>query len=254
MGNEPKTAPGRRIMLLAGDSGGGRGLLSRVVEDLGLRILDGTYPVGEAIPTEPVLMADLKVSRTVLREAVKILIAKGLLESRTKAGTLVRQRRAWNMLDATMLRLYCQMVDYSDFAQHFQQLRLIIEPEAACLAARERSGDQLLAIEAAFEGMASAHDVESWTEADLAFHQSILEATGNPFIIPLGSLIHTALQTLLYHSATESTDPFESLAVHKPVLEAIRKRDEQGARAAMVALLDNTALAVSHVIEVEHAR
>lgn len=227
---------------------GSRSLLNAVVEELGNRILGGIYKVGQAIPIEKDLMAELAISRTVLREAQKILIAKGLLESRPKTGTRVRDRRNWNLLDPTLLRLYCRFTDYSDFAEHFQQLRTIIEPEAAALAALHHQDEQLAVIAAALEAMERARDIAEWTRADLAFHESILEATGNPFVIPLGSLIHAALETLLYQSASDSPDPFESLKGHSRVLDAIRSRDGEAARSAMRELLGHTNIAVSQAI------
>src|ERR1700683_4319854 len=106
-------------------------LLDNLVDKIGLRVLRGDYAPSEALPIEPNLMLEFGVSRTVLREAVKILTAKGLVESLGKLGTRVRERRYWNLLDPTILHLYCQVVEYSTFAESFQQIRTIIEPEAA---------------------------------------------------------------------------------------------------------------------------
>ena len=239
---------GRRVSARSVEVGS-RGLLNSIVEELGIRILDGTYPVGQTIPIEQALMAELSISRTVLREALKILIAKGLIESRPKTGSRVRDRRNWNLLDPTLLRLYCRVTDYSNFASHFQQLRSIIEPEAAALAALNHREGELAAIACAYEGMAGADNLPEWTRADLRFHEAILEATGNPFLIPLGSLIHAALETLLFQSASDSPDPFESLAGHARVLEAIRSRSANAARLAMKELLGQTNIAVSQAID-----
>src|SRR5689334_19201975 len=134
-------------------------------------------------------MAELGVSRTALREAIKILTANGIVESRTSSGTRVRPREHWNLLDPTILHLYCQVVEYSSFARSFQQIRVIIEPEAAALAAEHRTRGQLAALEDAYRAMEAARDAKSWTPADLRFHESILDATGNPFMRPLGALI-----------------------------------------------------------------
>src|ERR1700730_17086223 len=127
-------------------------------------------------------MLELGVSRTVLREAIKTLTAKGLIESRGKLGTRVRERKYWNLLDPTILHLYCQVVEYSTFAENFQQIRTIIEPEAAALAAEHHSGRQLKALEEAYLAMESAKNIDEWTAADLSFHEAILDATGNPFM------------------------------------------------------------------------
>jgi DNA-binding FadR family transcriptional regulator len=229
--------------------GNGRGLLATVAEEIGLRIMNGAYAPQTPIPTEPQLMSELDVSRTVLREAIKILAAKGLLETRTKRGTRVRPRSEWNLLDPMILHLYCQLVDYSDFAQSFQQLRVIIEPEAAALAAMNRTGRQLKALEAAYAAMASAQNVEHWTLADLQFHEAILDATGNPFMRPLGTVIRAALETLLFHSAQSAANPFDSLAAHERVLDGIRHQNAGTARQAMSRLLTQTALSISKTID-----
>lgn len=227
----------------------GRSLLWSVVEELGLRVLDGTYAPSQALPTEPELMAELHISRTVLREAVKILAAKGLIISRPKSGTQVRPSRHWNLLDPVILDLYCRVFDYSEFAQNFQKLRVIIEPEAAAMAASQRSAKQLRGLEAAFAAMKEAREIADWTAADLAFHEAILEATGNPFMQPLGSLIRAALDTLLFHSAKTSANPLDSLRKHELVLAAIRRRDEDGARQAMGRLLADTGLSISKAVK-----
>ena len=227
----------------------GRSLLWSVVEEIGLRILNGTYPPSAALPTEPQLMAELHISRTVLREAIKILAAKGLIVSRPKSGTQVRPPQHWNLLDPVILDLYCRVFDYSEFAQNFQKLRVIIEPEAAAMAASQRNERQLRTLEDAYGAMKSARDTAEWTSADLAFHEAILEATGNPFMQPLGSLIRAALNTLLFHSAKTSANPFDSLREHGAVLEAIRRRNAAQARAAMNRLLAGTGLSISKAVK-----
>ena len=237
--------------LSSNHAGPTRGLLGKLIEEIGLRILNGDYAPKEALPTELELMTELSVSRTVLREAIKMLAAKGLLESRGKRGTLVRERKHWNLLDPTILQLHCQIVEYSAFAQSFQQIRSVVEPEAAALAAEHRSNGQLRLLERAYRDMESANDIDQWTAADLSFHEAILEATGNPFMRPLGALISAALETLLFHSAENASDTADALQVHGRVLDAIRNRDADKARAAMKSLLTRTALFVSKSIKSE---
>jgi len=228
-----------------------RGLLGRIVEEIGLRVLNGACAPGEALPIEQELMAELDVSRTVLREATKILEAKGLVETRPKTGTRVRPREQWNLLDPMVLHLYCRVADYPAFAISFQQIRVLIEPEAAALAAEHRNRVQLKALKDAYLAMEASADIKSWTAADLRFHEAILDATGNPFMRPLGALISTALETLLAHSFKNSANPFESLEVHRRVLDAIRQRDSIEARERMKALLASTALSISRTIRSE---
>ncbi|MBS0280807.1 MAG: FadR family transcriptional regulator [Proteobacteria bacterium] len=247
MNRRPKPKP--RPVKAAAPEIRGRSLLWSVVEEIGLRILKGTYAPSQSLPIEPELMAELRISRTVLREAIKILGAKGLIVSRPKSGTQVRPSRYWNLLDPVVLDLYCRVFDYSEFAQNFQKLRVIIEPEAAAMAASGRNERQLRGLEEAFAAMKAAEDIADWTAADLAFHEAILEATGNPFMQPLGSLIHAALNTLLFHSADTSANPFDSLKDHGSVLEAIRRRDAAAARQAMGRLLAGTGLSISKAVK-----
>jgi DNA-binding FadR family transcriptional regulator len=254
MSTKPKQALTRPVHKPPRRAGAVRGLVGKIVQDIGLLILNGTYAPGVALPTEPELMAELDVSRTVLREAIKNLAGKGLVESRTRSGTQVLPREEWNLLDPTILRLYCQVVDYSSFAHSFQQIRVIIEPEAAALAARHRTRDQLAAIETAYSSMEAADDAKSWTPADLGFHEAILDATGNPFMRPLGALISAALGTLISHSFEISADPFKSLLDHRHILDAIRKRDERQARERMKTLLAGTALSISKTVKAERGR
>jgi DNA-binding FadR family transcriptional regulator len=231
-----------------------RGLLGKIVEDIGLRILNGTYAPSAALPTEPQLMAELDISRTVLREAVKFLAAKGLVESRTRSGTRVLPQEYWNLLDPTVLRLYCQVVEYGNFAQNFQQIRVILEPEAAALAARHRTKAHLAAIEGAYSAMEAAQDVSGWIPADLRFHEAILEATCNPFMRPLGALVSTALETLIAHSFETSANPFDSLTEHQAVLDAIRRQNEAQARKSMQTLLAGTGLSISKTVKAQRRR
>jgi DNA-binding FadR family transcriptional regulator len=102
--------------------------------------------------------------------------------------------------------------------------------------------------------MEASQDAKSWTPADLRFHEAILDATGNPFMRPLGALISAALETLITHSFAISTDPFKSLPAHREVLEAIGDRDDRLARDRMKALLADTALSIAKTVRAERIR
>lgn len=254
MSTKAAAASIQRVHRKAGPQAPSRRVLAEVVREIGLRIVKGNYSTGKAMPIEPALMLELGISRTVLREAIKTLTAKGLIESRGKLGTLVRDPKYWNLLDPTVIRLYCEAAEYSTFARAFQQIRAIIEPEAAALAAERHTSEHLKGLETAFAAMQDAEDIDQWTAADLNFHEAILDATGNPFMRPLGALISTALQTLLFHSAENATDFLQALSVHGRVLDGIRKRDPDKARTAMKTLLSRTALFVSKSINLERRR
>lgn len=217
-----------------------RSLHSQVVQELGLRIVRGDYPIGTAMPTEEALCKTLAVSRTALREALKMLSAKGLIESRTKLGTRVRVQSAWNMLDPDVLKWRCTSLPTEDFARNLMQMREIIEPAAAALTALHRTDQDLLIIESAFLAMQDSQTLEQWVVADLDFHRAILAGTQNELLIPLGHLIGAALETLFVYSARTSENYKASLVDHERVLDAIRLQDTQAAFHVMSFLLSNT--------------
>ncbi len=209
------------------------GLHGHVVQELGQRIVRGELKPGEILPSEEVLATRMSVSRTALREAIKVLSAKGLIESRPKIGTRIREERHWSQLDADVLAWRCASMPTREFAQTLMQMREIIEPAAAALAAKFGSAAQIEDIERAFLAMEGAANIEQWTTADVAFHEAILLATNNPLLGSLFAVIETALATYFAISARSAKDFKYSLPHHHKVLEAIRKRQPEGARKAM---------------------
>ncbi|MBU9433750.1 FCD domain-containing protein [Burkholderia multivorans] len=204
---------------------------------LATAILRGDYPPESLLPREPDLMAMFGVSRTVLREALRTLTSKGLVESRPKVGTRVRPRRAWNLLDADLLDWYARVAPALSFALKLQEMREMIEPHAAAMAARVRAADAIAAIDEALDAMAAARNVDEWVRADLRFHLSVLEAGGNELLVPLGALIDRTLEAQLHLNARRAHVYNASLAEHAAVGDAIRAGDADGARRAMAALL-----------------
>ncbi|MDN8001134.1 FadR/GntR family transcriptional regulator [Burkholderia multivorans] len=204
---------------------------------LATAILRGDYPPDSLLPREPDLMAMFGVSRTVLREALRTLTSKGLVESRPKVGTRVRPRRAWNLLDADLLDWYARVAPALSFALKLQEMREMIEPHAAAMAARARAADAIAAIDEALGAMAAARNVDEWVRADLRFHLGVLEAGGNELLVPLGALIDRTLEAQLHLNARRAHVYNASLAEHAAVGDAIRAGDADGARRAMAALL-----------------
>ncbi|MEW9573457.1 FadR/GntR family transcriptional regulator [Rhodanobacter sp. Si-c] len=210
-----------------------RNLHGQVVQELGRLIVGGEIAPGENLPREELLAERMKVSRTALREAMKVLSAKGLIESRQKTGTRVRDTLHWNQLDADVLAWRCASMPTDDFVEKLAEMREIIEPAAAAAAARRRDPEQLARIEAAYEAMAAAKDREEWSVADLAFHEAVLHATHNELMVSLFSVVETALGSYLELSARKAIDFKYSLPHHKKVLDAIRRRQPEVAREAM---------------------
>ncbi len=218
-----------------------RSLHGQVVHEIGMQIVEGKIAPGEALPSEEAWSASLGVSRTAFREAIKVLAAKGLIESRPKTGTRVRARDCWNFLDPDVLAWRLAAAPVESYVREVFELRRMVEPFAASLAAVRASRDEIARLDAAFREMGRAgDDGEKFAGPDLIFHQSIIRATGNELIHSLGAIIETALTMSFRLSNDNPEGQTHSLPAHGAVLEAIRRRDPDGARAAMNALLDSS--------------
>jgi DNA-binding FadR family transcriptional regulator len=218
----------------------GRNLHGQVVHELGRRIVGGACAPGDALPNEEELCRELGISRTALRESVKVLAAKGLVESRPRIGTRVRASECWNLLDPDVLAWRCATSPGPEFILQLNQMREIIEPASAGLAAQHRTQAQLRKLDDAYAAMAAAPDIDTFVGADLEFHIAILDATNNPLLLPLGAMIGSALETLLGLSARRAGNFKVGLPEHGKVLEAIRRQQPAVATREMTGLLADT--------------
>lgn len=222
----------------------------RIMHDLATRILNGHYPAGERLPIEAELIAEYEVSRTALREAIRTLAAKGLIQSRKKAGTIVRPMQDWNMLDADVLE-WMDNVDLGEnYLREISEARQIFEPKAARLAASRADTGQLQQIADAFVKMEGAQSLAEWTVADLAFHQAILHGANNHVLAQLGSVLSAALRNLFRKTASNSKHFNHALEAHRAVFEAINARQPHRAEAAMLAVIANSneTLAITNLV------
>lgn len=215
-----------------------RSLFAHVVEEIGTRIVRGDLKPGDPFPNEADLGREFEASRSVIREAVKSLAAKGLLESRTRTGIRVLPPMNWNLLDVSVLTWrYASMPPQQFFAELFE-IRSMIEPRAAQMAATRATDEEIEVIGraiAAMENVSSPGD--GAIEADLAFHRAILSAAHNDLLLQMGNLIGVGLLT----SYRISSEPYAAmLARHEDVYEAIRDRDPTRARQTMELLLRGT--------------
>lgn len=227
-----------------------RSLHGQVAHEIGARIIRGKLAPGETLPNESDLSLEMKVSRTALREAIKLLSAKGLVESRPKTGTRIRPRSSWNMLDPDVLSWLVSDGAFEDYADDLFEMRRVVEPAAAAIAATRGDKAAIAEIKKAYEGMVAAgEDVEAGVEPDLRFHQAILTATGNEFIAPLGALIDSALATSFRFSISLPGAKINSLPRHEAVLKAIAAGDGEGARKAMEILLSDAMDDFHRVVE-----
>lgn len=221
----------------AGPGDLGRNLTWGLQEVLGRAIVVGDY-VDQPFPTEAEIVRQHGVSRSVTREAVKMLAAKGLLGARPKQGTFVRPEDSWNLFDTDVLRWLLERRRSLTLLRHFNELRIAVEPQAAALAAVTADAEQQDAITAGLERMRVAEDgMDDGLEADIAFHVAILRASNNPFFVQFRSVVGTALRTSIRFT-NRLTGRSASIEDHAAVHDAIIARDVEGARAAMALLID----------------
>ncbi|NIK57383.1 FadR/GntR family transcriptional regulator [Kribbella shirazensis] len=217
-----------------------RGLHGQIVEVMARRILSGQIPEGATINVTE-LQADLGVSLTAVREALKVLTAKGLVDARQKRGTFVRPRSDWNLLDADMIRWHFKDADTRpELLEELHEVRGIVEPAAARLAAVRADDSHLTALDEALAAMESAGDDFAAVAADLAFHRALLAATGNELLTKMEVIMETGLadRDRLVHKVKPSDDPVPS---HRRVVDAVRAHDPEGAELAMRELLAKAA-------------
>jgi DNA-binding FadR family transcriptional regulator len=210
----------------------GRNLTYGMLDALGRSIVIGRYD-SHSFPTEAELAKQHGVSRSVTREAVKMLTAKGLLSARPRQGTKVQPSSRWNLFDTDVLRWLLERKFSVELLKQFNQLRVAIEPEAAALAAQHADAQEREAISAGLARMEAAEQgLDDTLDADIAFHVAILKASKNPFYAQFEDVVSTAL-----HSSIQFTNRIKgrsaSVAAHAAVRDAIMKRSPDKARAAM---------------------
>lgn len=230
-----RTAAMRRMTASApGDS-----LFKQVTETIAVAILSGDLQAGELVPTEPDPASSIAPSRSVYREAIKYLSAKGLIEARQRSGTRVAPRSAWNLIDPDILRWALQSRIDEDFVKHLYELRLFVEPNGARLAAERASPAQVAAISEALAAMAArAPYSEEVIDADVAFHAAILKAANNPALACLGPMIAATLHWSMRLQRGKPPSAFQlALADHQRVCRAIAERRPDQAHAFMTTLV-----------------
>ncbi|GHC54150.1 FadR/GntR family transcriptional regulator [Neogemmobacter tilapiae] len=217
---------------------------AQIADDIGRRIVQGEFPEGSILPNEAQWGENFGVSRTAVREAIKMLMAKGLLSSRPKIGSRVEQRENWNLFDRDVLGWYAESPHRADYLRSVQEFRHIIEPEAAALAAARRNDDQMREISQACADMGTAASLALRSKADMRFHVAILRAAGNDLLLPLGVLISSALENLFVHVTREANDLRHAQDMHEDIEKQIRLQKPEAARKAVKRLLGNTDLFV----------
>jgi len=216
-------------------------LSSQVAREVGRRIVSGSYAPGDLLDSEDSLAARYQVSRSVIRDAVKILAGKGLLEVRRGIGTRVRPRSSWGLLDDDVLAWHQSAPPNSDVLRHLLDIRVVIEPKAARWAAERGNEEDLGLIRTAVEHMeAESSSVDDFVIDDAAFHRSLLRATQNEFLGAFEGVIFTALLDSIRLTNRGPRENEESIPFHREVYEAIAARKPDRAERAMERLLGDT--------------
>lgn len=216
-----------------------RNLNIQIAREIARKILSGELPQGGIIPGEVYLCTQFGVSRTVLREAIKLLKSKGMLESKPKVGTRVCCDTQWNFLDAQMLEWMAGVETTENVYRQFLELRRAIEPQATALAAARATPEQRTELTTLFQQMdqiAQDFDQQRWTEVDTQFHQLIFLATGNSFYTPFGNVMAAMLKWFIRFSSKEGGVCIEE---HRRIYQAIMAGDPEQALQASMSLMES---------------
>lgn len=242
MAKTTKQTPPAGAAPASGRSGKAR-LHGQIARDLGIAIVSGRHKPGDTLGNEIELSERLKVSRSAYREAIRILSAKGLVESRPRTGTRITPVAQWNLLDSDVLAWFFESDLSESLVAGLFELRMIIEPAAAAFAAERRTGEQLNQMRKALTDMEHLTlRTSAGQSADRDFHQTILEATANAPLASLSSTIGASVRwTTLYKQRKRKLPP-DPMPEHWRVFEAIEAQDAKGARKAMEIL-------VAHALE-----
>lgn len=226
-----------------------KNVLGHTLDHLGLAIVSGRYPPGTSVPPEPILCEELGVSRTVVREAVKSLVAKGLLSTGPKVGTRVLPSQQWNWFDPDVIVWQSHAGLTREFLRDLQELRRVMEPAAVRIAAQRRTDADIAEVEDAFAGMKRAVEHGGdYVSHDLRFHQGLLRACHNRMIVQMSKALAALLRTSFEISTSRKGGPRESLPLHRAVLDAVIAGDAERAEQAALVLIDGAREDIEQVL------
>lgn len=211
-----------------------------IVQHLGLQILSGQIPVDEKLPTEAEVYDQFGVSRTVFREAIRVLNAKGLTYSKPRVGTVVRPREDWHLLDPDILYWLSQSMPGKEFFDTLSIVRRVLEPELAFLAASNATEEDIARIELAYEEMQKATTHVEFVKPDLDFHLAIAKAADNELLFHMFKIFSTPLKQSLEVTSLRPNLHALSLPRHHAILTAIKNKDPISAKHASLIQLEDT--------------
>jgi GntR family transcriptional regulator, galactonate operon transcriptional repressor len=218
-------------------------VVDRLVSALGRDIAGGVWKPGETLPTEPEIAHRLGAGRNAVREAVKILAAKGFVRTERRAGTIVRPEFCWNLLDPEVLNwILSASANRDHLLDELSELRFIVEPSAAALAATHASSLETLRISEAYDQMEKVRDeIQKAIDADVAFHKLLFEASHNRLLIALVPAFSLLARTNFGISIRTGKPASRNLKEHRHIVEAVSRRDPEAARRASRKLIAKNA-------------
>ncbi|MEL6965706.1 MAG: FadR/GntR family transcriptional regulator [Pseudomonadota bacterium] len=219
-------------------SGLATSLATQIAREIGRRVVAGSYDVGDLLEDEGALASRYQVSRSVIRDAAKILVGKGLLEVRRGIGTRVRERHHWGLLDDDVLAWHQSAPASSEFLKQLMDIRLVIEPKAARWAAERGTKDGHALIAEAQDRMEQEKGaIEDFIVADALFHRAILRAANNELLLSMEGVIYSALLSSIRLTNADPRDNDKSIAFHRGVTDQILQRNGAKAESRMERLL-----------------
>jgi GntR family transcriptional regulator, galactonate operon transcriptional repressor len=232
-----------------------RRLHDQVVRTVALRIIRSETRAENSLPTEMELSQQLDVSRNVLREAIKVLVSKGMLEVRPKTGMRIRQRQDWSLFDPDVLTWLLEVGPDERFFQDILDVRSMVETAAAERAAQRATGEDIAELERCYQQMVdTVDDFETHVVADVNFHESILDACHNELLRHMSAVYSPALRASFHLTAQIPGGRAASLPSHKAVADAIARHNSTAARAAMEKLLNETANDLNRIFHLDKDR
>lgn len=225
---------------------GPAGQHASVLDALGGRIAAGTLAHGQVLTLDAVC-AEYAVSRSVAREAVRVLESMGLVASRRRVGITIQPRTRWNVFDPRVIRWRLDEGDRTEQLLSLSELRRGVEPAAAALAAQRADATQCRVLAAAASDMVihgRAGDLEAYLQADTIFHRVLLEASGNEMLRSLHGVVAEVLSGRTHHGMMPARPNPEAIALHDEVARAVRLGDAAAAEQAMRAIIDEAAEAL----------
>jgi DNA-binding FadR family transcriptional regulator len=222
-------------------------LHGNLLDALGAAIVSGEYRPGQVLTLEGV-SAQHGVSRSVAREAIRVLESMGMVASRRRVGITIQPSQSWNVFDPTLIRWRLGSGDRAAQLISLSELRRGFEPAAAALAARRANPHQCRVMAAAVSDMVvhgRSGDLEAYLLADKIFHQTLLEASGNEMFRALNGVVAEVLTGRTHHGMMPATPNPAAIELHDEVARAIRMRDEAAAERAMRAIIDEATSAVA---------